>query len=272
MQVRTRLGLIAPLAALTLTGSALSAQRDAEYWLDQCRRDSRRSDRAKFCEVRELGMRADDRGLTVDPGQNGGVAVRAWDRDSIHVEARVQAQGDDEDEARDVAREIRIDISRGTIRSDGPSMRGRTSWAVSYEILVPRRTDLRVDTHNGPIAVQEVVGRMELTAVNGPLSLDGVGGDVRARTTNGPVRVTLEGRRWEGTGLDAEATNGPVVLSIPSNYSARLETGTVNGPMSIDFPITVQGRLRNRLTVDIGSGGPPVRVVTTNGPVVVRRH
>ena len=272
MRVRTRLGLIAPLAALALAGSTLSAQRDAENWLDRCREDSRRSDRAKYCEVRELGMRADDRPLTVDAGQNGGVAVRAWDRDSIHVSARVQAQGDDEDEARDVARQIRIEVSRGTIRSDGPSMRRGTSWAVSYEIFVPRRTDLRVDTHNGPIAVQEVSGRMELTAVNGPLALDAVSGDVRARTTNGPLRVTLEGRRWEGTGLDAETTNGPVVLSIPRSYSAHLETGTVNGPMSIDFPITVQGRLRNRLSVDIGSGGAPVRVVTTNGPVTVRRQ
>jgi DUF4097 and DUF4098 domain-containing protein YvlB len=272
MRVRTGLGLIAPLAALSLASSTLFAQRDAEDWLDQCRRDSRRSDRARYCEVRELGMRADDSPLTVDAGQNGAVAVRAWDRDSIHVSARVQAQAEDEDEARDVARDIRIEVSRGTVRSDGPSMRRGTSWAVSYEILVPRRTDLRVDTRNGPIAVERVVGRMELTAENGPLSLDAIGGDVRARTTNGPIRVSLEGRRWEGAGLDAETTNGPIVLTIPERYSARLETGTVNGPMSIDFPITVQGRLSNRISVDLGSGGPPVRVVTTNGPVTVRRQ
>jgi DUF4097 and DUF4098 domain-containing protein YvlB len=271
MQLWSRVGFVVPLA-LALAGSSAFAQRDAEDWLDRCREDSRRSDRAKYCEVRELGMRADDRPLTVDPGQNGGAAVRAWDRDSIHVSARVQTHGGDDDEARDVARQVRIEVSRGLVRSDGPSMRRGTSWSVSYEILVPRRTDLRVDTHNGPIAVEGVSGRMELTAVNGPLTLDAVGGDVRARTTNGPLRVTLEGRRWEGAGLDAETTNGPAVLSIPENYSARLETGTVNGPMSIGFPITVQGRLRNRLTVDLGSGGPPVRVVTTNGPVVVRRQ
>ena len=235
MRVRFQLGLLAPLAALTVASSSAFAQRDAEDWLEQCRKNNRHSDRVTYCEVRELGMRATDR-LTVDAGQNGGVAVRAWDRDSIDVSARLQAQGDDEDEARDVARQVRIEISAGTIRSDGPSMRHGTSWAVSYEIRVPRRTDLKIETRNGPL------------------------------------KVGLEGRRWEGAGLDAETTNGPVVLSVPDGYSARLETGTVNGPMSIDFPITVQGRLSNRIAVDLGSGGAPVRVVTTNGPVVVRRQ
>lgn len=41
--------------------------------------------------------------------------------------------------------------------------------------------------------------------------------------------------------------------------------------MRIGFPITVQGRLDRRIETDIGKGGPTVRVITTNGPVVIRR-
>jgi DUF4097 and DUF4098 domain-containing protein YvlB len=101
--------------------------------------------------------------------------------------------------------------------------------------------------------------------------LDGVAGDVRARTVNGPLVVTLEGERWEGPGLDSETENGPVVLTLPARYSAHLETGTVNGPMSIDIPVTLQGRIDfHRISTDIGSGGATVRAVTTNGPVTVR--
>jgi hypothetical protein len=91
---------------------------------------------------------------------------------------------------------------------------------------------------------------------------------------NGPLSVGLGGSRWEGAGLDAETVNGPVVLAIPEGYSARLETGTVNGPMSVDFPLTVtfQGRWRDRLNTTLGDGGAPVRVVTTNGPLVIKRR
>jgi DUF4097 and DUF4098 domain-containing protein YvlB len=122
--------------------------------------------------------------------------------------------------------------------------------------------------------VRGITGTMALSAHNGPVALHGVAGDVHARVRNGPLSVYLAGDRWEGTGLDAETVNGPVVLAIPENYSARLETGTVNGPMSVDFPmtVTIQGRLSQRLNTTLGSGGAPVRVVTTNGPLVIRRR
>jgi len=101
-----------------------------------------------------------------------------------------------------------------------------------------------------------------------------VGGDVHARTTNGPLDIDLTGARWEGTGLDAETTNGPVNLAIPESYSAQLEFGTVNGPMTVGFPLTVtiEGRVGRRIVTKLGAGGAPIRVVTTNGPVEIRRN
>jgi hypothetical protein len=45
--------------------------------------------------------------------------------------------------------------------------------------------------------------------------------------------------------------------------------------MDIGFPITVQGRIgmgsRRRITTTLGSGGPTIRAVTTNGPAVIRK-
>jgi DUF4097 and DUF4098 domain-containing protein YvlB len=100
-----------------------------------------------------------------------------------------------------------------------------------------------------------------------------VGGDVNARVQNGPLTVRLAGTEWEGAGLDAESVNGPVDLVIPEKYDAQLETGTVNGPMDLAFPltVTVQGRIGQRLRARLGRGGAPVRVVTTNGPLTIRR-
>lgn len=45
-------------AALALPGAALRAQDSDEDWLDDCRRDSWRDTRAKFCEIRETGLKA----------------------------------------------------------------------------------------------------------------------------------------------------------------------------------------------------------------------
>jgi DUF4097 and DUF4098 domain-containing protein YvlB len=93
---------------------------------------------------------------------------------------------------------------------------------------------------------------------------------VHGETTNGGVNVELSGDRWDGEELNVRTTNGGVNVSLPDNYSAHLETGTVNGNISVDFPITVQGRITRELSVNLGSGGPTIRAMTTNGGVRVR--
>jgi hypothetical protein len=42
--------------------------------------------------------------------------------------------------------------------------------------------------------------------------------------------------------------------------------------MNIDFPITVQGMIDKNIRTQLGSGGPVVRVTTTNGGVRIRQQ
>ena len=270
-------------ALLLITAAPLSAQRSRESDADDRARSSRASDadwcrgwrdddRESYCEERQLTLDA-RRTLRVDGRQNGGVQVSGWDRDEIRVVARVQVNARSEREARDIAHDVRISDG-DVLRADGPSRLGRNEhWSVSYEIMVPRRTDLQLEASNGGLSVADVSGRVAMRTVNGGLHVSNAAGDVRGRTTNGGVTAELTGDRWEGTGLDLETTNGGVRLVMPRDYSAPLEMGTVNGGMQIDFPITVQGRLdRRRLNTQIGRGGAPIRVVTTNGGVIIRRR
>jgi hypothetical protein len=69
------------------------------------------------------------------------------------------------------------------------------------------------------------------------------------------------------------------VSQTDGTYSrVRMEPSTESVPGtsaldSINFPMTVQGQIDfRRLSTDIGGGGPPVRVVTTNGPLSVRQE
>jgi len=39
----------------------------------------------------------------------------------------------------------------------------------------------------------------------------------------------------------------------------------------VDFPITLHGRIDKNLSFDIGSGGPTIRAITTNGGVKIGR-
>lgn len=268
--------LFPPACAVTLlalgAAGTLVAQHDPDSWLADCG-SGRWGDRPRACRVRETGMRPAAGALTVDPGQNGGVAIYGWDRDSIAVVAKIEAEGRSDEDASQQVDAVQIEAAGNSIRATGPTASWRTHWSVSFDVYVPRHTDLSLETVNGPLSVEDVSGTMDLRAQNGPVSLAGVGGDITARVQNGPLSVELSGTQWVGTGLDAEARNGPIDLAIPERYNARLETGTVNGPMDVAFPltVTVQGRVTNRIQTTLGQGGAPVRVVTTNGPLTIRR-
>ena len=251
-------------AALMATAAALTSQETKRERDPSC--DDWSGDRERYCEVREMTIPARER-LAVDAGQNGGIKIEAWERNEIMIRARIQAWDDTEEEARQRVNDVRIETG-GTIRADGPESR---RWAVSYEISVPSRTDLRLDAHNGGIRVRGVRGGVEFRTMNGGVTLDRVSGHVRGQTTNGGLHVVLSGATWDGDGLDVRTTNGGVHLEIPEGYSARLETGTVNGGIRFDFPVTVEGRITREMALDLGGGGPLVRATTTNGGVVVTR-
>ncbi len=236
-----------------------------------CREWQNDGDRKNHCEIKEQTVSATGGVIKVDGRQNGGVSVKGWDRNEILVRARIQTSAPTQPEADALASQVVINTSGANIFASGPENRKGHNWSVSYEVSVPRRSDLSLQSHNGGIAISDVHGRLDFEAHNGGVVLNRVGGTVHGSTTNGGLVVQLTGDRWDGEGLDVKTTNGGIVMSVPANYSAHLETGTVNGHLQIGFPVTVQGSISRELAVNLGSGGPTIRARTTNGGVRINR-
>jgi DUF4097 and DUF4098 domain-containing protein YvlB len=82
----------------------------------------------------------------------------------------------------------------------------------------------------------------------------------------------LNGNNWEGEALDVKTTNGGLAVSVPDNYSAHLEAGTVNGGFNVSPAIAEVARGTKQLSLNLGSGGPNLRIFTTNGGVSIKRR
>ncbi len=263
---------VAILAGLTLTLSGGAAAQRNSSGDDWCGDESWGDDRRGFCEVREYTVPAAGATMTVDASPNGGISVDGQSRGDILVRARVVGTASTEEEARAIASRVQIIATADRVTADGPRNLGRRDgWHVSYRLDVPTQTPLSLRTTNGGIAIDNVNSRVEFRTVNGGVKLSRMGGDVEGRTTNGGVNVDLDGATWQGAGLDVQTSNGGVHLSIPDHYSAHLETGTVNGSVKIDFPVMVQGKIGRSFSTDLGSGGPTLRVNTSNGGVKITR-
>ncbi|MEZ4416278.1 MAG: hypothetical protein R3E10_11085 [Gemmatimonadota bacterium] len=264
---RGLLGAVA-VAGMALGVGGLSAQQDRG---PECR-ERWGGDAERACEVRQLGIDRAPGRLEVDGGMNGGVRVMGTDGNDVRIEVEVWAQARSDARAQALMDEVRIITDGGRIRAEGPETGRRESWGASFWIWAPHRTDLRVETLNGGITLDDLQGDLEFRAQNGGVRLSRLAGDVQGRTTNGGLHVELSGDEWRGQGLDVETTNGGVRLEIPEGYSAELVTGTTNGGMDLDFPVTVSGRIDRHIRATLGDGGPRVRVMTTNGGVRIQRH
>jgi hypothetical protein len=228
------------------------------------------------CEMRESTMAATGR-LEVNAAPNGGIRVAGWDRAEILVRAQVRARADTRSEAGQLLKEVRIVSAAGKVESDGPRWEGvrnnTRSWSVSFEIFVPKRGDLKLETVNGGINVADVTGNIEAGTVNGGLNFARTGGKVKGETVNGGISMDLDGSTWQGEGIDLETVNGGVKLSVPAAYSAQLKASTVHGGVSADFPgADISGKYANKsMNLTLGSGGPLVKLQTVNGGVSVKK-
>jgi hypothetical protein len=252
--------------------------------------------RIRFDEQDAL-VRSEERTLTkseaavlqIHPHSNGGVQVVGWDKGTYSVTACKAAAGSG-DAAERILSQITMSIENGKVSTKGPG--DGDDWTLYLLVRTPKSASIDLDTMNGPISLYDVDGKLtarahngpislknfsgdaEITAVNGPISLDGSSGSVRIHTENGPISVVLEGKTWSGTGLSADAKNGPLTLMVPSGYqSSFLVESRNHSPVSCEASICNDARKTwddEHRRIEYGSAPAMIRLSTVNGPVSVR--
>jgi Putative adhesin len=219
------------------------------------------------CEIKEQTLPASGGVIDVQPGTNGGITVRGWDRKDMLVRARILTAAPSDQEARSMTSQVRFANGAASLHAEGPEADDNHWWSLDYEIFAPRNSDLNMTAENGGIHVADLRGAVRFHTVNGGVHLDQVTGDVQGQTTNGGVTINVASDRWDGKGIDVQTSNGGIKLNVSPQFSGHVEASTVNGGISRDggsLPHASSGRTA---AFDLGSGGPTIRLATTNGGI-----
>src|SRR2546430_16925223 len=170
------------LAIAGCTACAVSAQKKTESSM-KCD-ESRNYDRLYgHCEIKEQTL-PQSGAITVDGKQNGGIAIKGWERNEILVRSKIETRAPTQSDADMLAQQVRIETGALNIRAEGPESRNDYQWYVSYEVFVPHRSDLSLTAHNGGISISEVSGRIDFKNLNGGGSPVRVGRGVHGSTLN----------------------------------------------------------------------------------------
>jgi hypothetical protein len=67
--------------------------------------------------------------------------------------------------------------------------------------------------------------------------------------------------------------NGRIVVTVPEDFGAELESNTGSGSITSDFPIQVRGRLSpTRVRGTLGKGGGRLVMSSGNGNIEIRKR
>lgn len=222
-------------------------------------------------------------GRTVEiRGVNGDVDVTLAGGSEVEVTAVKRARDDDPAEVKIEA----IEHAGGvTICAVYPDRRGRNRCgtgddyrmntedndvAVHFTVRLPAGVSLDANTVNGAIEATGLRSDVEASTVNGGIEVETTG-RAQGQTVNGGVKVALGRADWSGE-WEFSTVNGGIDVTLPANASLRVEAETVNGDITTDFPLTVEGRFGPRsVRGTIGSGGRDLELSTVNGSIRLRK-
>jgi DUF4097 and DUF4098 domain-containing protein YvlB len=210
---------------------------------------------------------------------NGDVHISAWDRNEVKIDAVKRAY------SRERLSEATIDVtntadsvtiktkySERTLNFDSRT-RENNPASIQYTLTVPRGARIEgVELVNGSLDIEGVHGDVRASLVNGRVKADDLSGEVSLSAVNGAIEVNAAGLA-ASKGVNLNAVNGSIVLSVPSGANAQVKASTVHGQISNDFGLTVEeGQYVGRnLTGQIGSGGPRIRLNNVNGSISIKR-
>jgi hypothetical protein len=219
-------------------------------------------------------------------GVNGNLEVRLATGDGAAVRARKTAKRSDL-----ASVEIRVEQHAGgvTICAVYPNSHGSGCTAghkeqdgdrdhehdqndvqVDFVVDVPAGVKFEGGTVNGTVVARGLRSDAEVATVNGAVELETTGTG-SATTVNGGVRLRIGKASWTGT-LDARTVNGRVEVTMPTPTDLEVEASTLNGSISSEFPLTLQGKMSPRkLRGTIGKGGRRLHLETVNGDVELRK-
>ena len=226
---------------------------------------------------------------------NGGITLDGSVGDQVVVSIRKKVRATSDREAREFAEKVQIHVERNgdeiRIYKEHPKPPKNVQVEVDYEIQSPSGVDVDLGTTNGGIRIRGVEGKVDATTTNGSIDLQDGADRVDLRTTNGNIDASVDALGGEGRfsatngSIDVEVrsgnapvrattTNGSVELTLPADFSGRLDARTSNGRVRSDFPITVPaGSPQNRLSGSLGAGGnTTITLRSTNGNVDLKRR
>lgn len=163
---------------------------------------------------------------------------------------------------------------RVTVRVELPEADGwRQLPAVNITVRTAALIDVHAESMNGAIETAGDLGKLHVETVNGEINVSGIASALQAESMNGQVRISLADSA--AASVDADCTNGRIVLELPASWNGKVHASTIHGRVDtkgIDGT-TDRDLVGASFEGKVGSGNGAVATLdVVNGSIEVRKR
>lgn len=171
-------------------------------------------------------------------------------------------------EAHDVGGEARLSTGSGDVRLDNVKGRVYANTGSGNVSATGVEAGLYAETGSGDVTFEQVgSGDVVAKTGSGNVHIRNLKGGLEASTGSGDISVTGEARgNW-----DLHTGSGGIDLQLPQQASFEVNAHSSSGDVTIDHPVTMQGKIRrNHVEGKVGGGGVLLTLRTGSGDIRVR--
>jgi DUF4097 and DUF4098 domain-containing protein YvlB len=170
--------------------------------------------------------------------------------------------------------DVRAQSGDGAVNVE--NVAGRLDVSTGDGAVTVRRSegDMLVHTGDGAVSLEGVRGQAELSTGDGSVTIDGVLQRVKARTGDGAVVVRAGQGSAANADWDIETGDGGVTVDLPATFGAELDARSNDGRVSVngfDLAGATRDDEHREVRGRLGAGGNRLTIRTGDGGITVRK-
>lgn len=177
----------------------------------------------------------------------------------------------------------------------------QSDWSavVDFKVRAPKAVDVRIETQNGHVNVDNLAGNVKIVTDNGQIDAETTGDTLDVKTTNGQIKAGFAGHalklrsnngriaadltRCGKLGGEISTVNGLIEVLVGSDTACELSASTENGhvrcqpnlkraPWDKNLSENPRRSWTRKSSVHgiLGAGGEKLRLTCQNGAILIR--
>jgi DUF4097 and DUF4098 domain-containing protein YvlB len=144
----------------------------------------------------------------------GSVTITGAETTECSVIANITGRAPTEEEARELAEQVEIKLEKVgntlTVRAEKPPNKNRRSVSISYDIIVPKQTNIECASSYGAIKLTNINGNTNGKTSSGSITAENIEGSANLNTSYGSVKC----RNITGDNITAKSSSGSITAEI----------------------------------------------------------